>query len=175
MNVFHLFTLSISILVFIGLFTYSAMTFYSGKNTLFPPDMAPCPDGWKYQSDGTCKIPAPGKNSNLGYLEETGVPIYVYQNISDEPNYSYLSTYYDPTNYMTYKGQKNVHLPLGYFSGDIPYGYDTNHPEKGTINFSDPGWSSYGDPYCAIRNWAKTQNIQWDGMISYNNGCDVTS
>ena len=43
--------------------------------------------------------------------------------------------------------------------------------ESGSIDFTDSGWATYGDPYCTIKKWAKTQNIQWDGMASYDNGC----
>jgi hypothetical protein len=172
MKLFQLFTFIIATVVFIGLFIYCAVTFYSGKQTLFPPDMAPCPDNWKMNSDGTCKIPSPGMNTNLGYLAQTGRPIYVYNNIKTGPKYSYLASYYDIATDNTYQGQHNPKLPLGYYTQDIPNGYDVKNPQKGSIDFTDQGWASYGDPYCAIKSWAKTQNIQWDGMLSYNNSCE---
>ena len=171
MKVFQFFTILISTVIFIGLFIYCAVTYYSGKSTLFPPDMAPCPDNWKLNPNGTCKIPAPNLNANLGYLAQRGRPIYVYNNIKHVSKYSYLPTYYDPSTDTTYNGQKDPTLPLGYYSEDIPYGYDITNPQAGSIDFTDMGWSSYGDPYCAIKKWAKTQNIQWDGMASYNNPC----
>lgn len=171
MNTFNFLTLFISTLIFIGLFAYSAYIFYSGRRTLFPHDMAPCPDNWKMNSDGTCKIPAPSSHANLGYLEKTGQKIYVYENIEDESNYSYLPEYYDTASYTTYKGKVDPNLPLGYYTNDIPAGYDIGNPQKGVVDFHDPGWASHGDPYCAIKKWAQTQNIQWDGMLSYNNGC----
>lgn len=171
MEIFHLFTISIATLVFIGLFIYSAVVFYSGKRKLFPPDMAPCPDGWELNEDGTCKIPTPGPKSNLGNLANTGHPIYVYDNIKNQANYSYLPTYYDIDAGRTYTGRIRPDLPLGYYTKDIPFGYDNDNPELGSVNFADPGWASYGDPYCAMKKWAKTQNIQWDGLLSYNNSC----
>ena len=171
MTTFHLFTIIISTLIFIGLFAYSAYVFYSGKNTMFPPDMAPCPDNWKMDNDGKCKIPAPGQNTNVGYLAQTGVPVYVYKNIGETARYSYLKSYYDAIDDTHYKGEIDPNLSLGYYTKDIPYGYDVDYPEKGAIDFTHPGWASLGDPYCAIKKWAKIQNIQWDGMASYNNGC----
>jgi hypothetical protein len=171
MNKFHLFTLIISSIVFLGLFIYSAIIFYTSKKRLFPPDMAPCPDNWKMNADGTCKIPALGKTANLGYLAETGVPIYVYKNIGDTPTYSFLNTYFDPIDDTKYDGEIDPKIPLGYYTKDIPHGYSASHPESGSIDFTDSGWATYGDPYCTIKKWAKTQNIQWDGMASYDNGC----
>jgi hypothetical protein len=164
-------TITISVLVFVGLFTYSAVTFYKGKKTLFPPDMAPCPDNWKMNPDGTCKIPTPHKNANLGYLAQTGVPIFEYTNLKNEKKYTFLASYYDVITDKIYAGKTNPKLPLGYYTTDIPYGYDIDHPEEGSIDFTDKGWAYYGDPYCAIKQWAKTQNIQWDGLLAYNNGC----
>jgi hypothetical protein len=171
MNIFHQLTIGISVFIFIAVFTYCAVIFYRSKSTLFPPDMAPCPDNWKMNMDGTCKIPAPGKNANLGYLEQTGRKLYVYSNLSGDPKYSYLASYYDTNTEKKVAGKPNPRLPLGYYTSDIPYGYDIQHPEKGSIDFTDMGWASYGDPYCAIKKWAKTQNIQWDGLASYNNHC----
>ena len=171
MNIFYFLTFFISILIFLGLFAYSAYIFYSGKQTLFPPDMAPCPDNWSMNADGTCQIPIPSSHANLGYLAKTGRPIYMYDNITDNPNYSYLPSYYDTATYTTYTGKLVPNVPLGYYTTDIPAGYDIENPQNGNIDFTDPGWSAYGDPYCAIKQWAQTQNIQWDGMLSYNNGC----
>jgi hypothetical protein len=171
METFQLFTILIASMVFIGLFIYSAVIFYSGKNKIFPPDMAPCPDGWKLNKDGTCKIPTPGPTANLGNLENTGHQIFIYDNIKDQANYSYLPTYYDIITDETYKGRIDPNLPLGYYTKDIPAGYDVENPQLGVVNFADPGWASYGDPYCAMKKWAKTQNIQWDGILSYNNFC----
>ena len=171
MKNFQLFTIVIAVLVFIGLFIYCAIGFYTGKQTIFPPDMAPCPDNWKMNPDGTCKIPAPGMNSNLGYLAQTGRPIYVYNNLEGGPKYMYLEMYFDTATDTAYQGIRNTKLPLGYYTKDIPNGYDVENPQKGSIDFTDSGWATYGDPYCAIKAWAKTQNIQWDGMASYNNNC----
>ena len=171
MDIFHIFTILIAILVFLGLFIYSAVIFYTGKNRLFPPDMAPCPDGWKLNPDGTCKIPVPGPKSNLGNLANTGHKIYIYDNIHDITNYSYLPKYYDIISDTTYNGRVDPTLPLGYYTTDIPYGYDNENPQLGSVDFAHPGWASYGDPYCEMKKWAKTQNIQWDGLASYNNSC----
>lgn len=171
MKKFYLFTIVISVIVLFVLFVYSAIVFYNGKKTLFPPDISPCPDNWKLDDNGKCKIPSPKLNSNLGYLEKTGVPIYIYKNINDKSKYSFLSSYYDIETDETYDGEVDPNLPLGYYSKDIPYGYDNESPEKGHIDFTDPGWGSYGDPYCEIKKWAKIQNIQWDGLLSYNNKC----
>lgn len=169
MKLFHIFTLIISITVFLGLFVFSAVMFYTSKSKLFPPDMAPCPDNWKMNADGRCKIPAPGPKSNLGYLSKVGRPIYVYSNIDDQPHYSYLPTYYDLDEHDIIKGKIDPKLPLGYYTTDIPHGYDIETPQDGSVDFTDAGWAMSGDPYCSIKKWAQTQNIQWDGILSYNN------
>jgi hypothetical protein len=107
MESFHIITILIAFLVFLGLFIYSAIIFYSGKSKLFPPDMAPCPDGWKLNSDGTCKIPAPGPTANLGNLANTGNQIYVYDNTKGKSKYSFLPKYYDIVTDETYNQMQN--------------------------------------------------------------------
>jgi hypothetical protein len=171
MNTFHFLTFFVSILILLGLFVYSAIVFYSGRNTLFPHDMSPCPDNWKMNPDGTCQIPMPGPRSNLGRLGQTGQQIYIYDNDDSDATYSYLPKYYDTASFTTYQGKPATNLPRGYYKADIPAGYDVENPQKGSVNFHDPEWASHGDPYCAIKKWAQTQNIQWDGILSYNNGC----
>jgi hypothetical protein len=48
----------------------------------------------------------------------------------------------------------------------IPYGYNIRNPD--TVDFRDKGWASYGDPYCAIKQWSKENESAWDGISSYN-------
>lgn len=179
MQLFHILTIIIAISVFIGLFIYLFVTFY-GKNKSFPSDITDCPDYWKVNSDGTCQIPKPGE-MNLGNLDAVkdstgniislskGRQIYTYKNFKDgSTTYSYLPSYYDAVNPQLLFGKKADNLPLGYYQMDIPYGYDSDSPQTGTINFNDQGWASYGDPYCEIKKWASIHNIQWDGIANYN-------
>ena len=176
MQLFHILVLVISISVFIGLFIYTAIVFYK-KDTLYPQNISTCPDYWTVNSDGTCQIPPPG-STNLGNLGSAGKQLYLYPNITAAPrfngatsapipNISFLGSYADlssrvnPSPIITGKPINNA-----FDSNTIPYGYDVKNPTS--IDFGHPGWASYGDPYCAIQSWAKIQNIQWDGMASYN-------
>ena len=124
----------------------------------------------------------------MGGLKEKGLPIYKYSNIDGSyNNLSFLPSYYDFNNSNT---ESKSDLPLSaaingnplpnlryYLSDDIPNGYgnaynnyNLNNFEKNNyIDFQDSGWASQGDPYCQIKNWAKINNIQWDGMSNYNN------
>lgn len=179
MRLFHILTIIISLSVFIGLFIYTFITF-NKKNTSFSPDLTDCPDYWKVNEDGTCQIPKPGE-MNLGNLDAVmdekgttlsssrGRQIYKYKKFTDKSTtYSYLPSYYDPINPELLYGKPAKDLPLGYYQSDIPYGYDSDTPQRGVIDFNDGGWASFGDPYCEIKNWASMHNIQWDGIANYN-------
>lgn len=169
MQLFHILTFIISISVFLGLFIYIFVIFYT-KEKVYPPDITNCPDYWKINNSGQCIIPK--KNElNLGNLKEKGMPIYsykhydIYGNIQKE--YSYLTSYYNPVHPKTFIGTQEIKLPLGYYQNDIPHGYDSNNPQYGVIDFNDKGWGSYGNPYCEIQKWASQHNIQWDGIANY--------
>ena len=179
MQLFHILTFIISISVFIGLFIYVLVDFYTKKDS-FPPDITDCPDYWKVNADGTCKIPIPGE-LNLGNLDAVknssgvivssskGRQIYLYKSFKDESvTYSYLPSYYDPITPQLFFGKPATNLPLGYYNADIPYGYDSDMPQKGVVDFNDGGWASFGDPYCEIKKWSSMHNIQWDGIANYS-------
>jgi len=167
MKLFHILTIIISISVFIGLFIYTLVTFYS-KDLSFPHDITDCPDYWKVNKDGTCQIPKPDE-MNLGNLATKGRQIYTYVSFKDgSKTYSFLPSYYDPISSELLFGKKATNLPLGYYKMDIPYGYDSEIPESGVINFNDKGWASFGDPYCELKKWASQHDIQWDGIANYN-------
>jgi hypothetical protein len=173
---FHILTIIISIVVFLGLFIYTYVVYTENKNTLYPPDIANCPDFWEVNADGTCKIPQNGRNT--GNLKGVKTTLYEYDDIRGIPNLSYLSKYHDPGS-----RPKKASIPtrptanltpnplesrevIRYSLADIPYGYDPYNPT--VVNFTDMGWSSYGDPYCAIKQWANINGVNWDGMVSYN-------
>jgi hypothetical protein len=164
MQLFHKLVIYISIFVFIILFLYTAYVFYTTQNPIFPPDIPNCPDYWTTNSDGTCQIPHKG-DPNLGNLAFKGHPIYRYGT-----KYSFLANYDAVDGNGNITGIQNGENTnkIGYFNSDIPYGYDEENPQIDTVRFNDPGWASYGDPYCEIQRWAKINNIQWDGMASYN-------
>lgn len=190
MKLFQILLLIVSISIFIGLFIYTAAVFYSGeKSVIYPPDLTSCPDNWKMivrTIDGdkrhVCQIPPPDE-MNLGALKDKGIAIYKYPNIDGSGNnLSYLPKYYD-FNTVNINAQadtvvKGDPLPhLRYYSADdIPEGYGnaynkfemTNFENNNYIDFQASGWGSQGDPFCRIKNWAKINNIQWDGMSNYN-------
>jgi len=198
MKLFQILLLIVSISIFIGLFIYTAAVFYSGdKSTIYPPDLTSCPDNWKMivrTIDGdkrhVCQIPPPNE-MNLGALKEKGMAIYKYPNIDGTGNnLSYLPKYYDFQNSNTpnlnaalpdtvVKGDPMPHLRY-YSADDIPEGYGNtynkydmkNLENNNYIDFQAAGWASQGDPFCRIKNWAKINNIQWDGMSNYNR-CSV--
>lgn len=37
------------------------------------------------------------------------------------------------------------------------------------INFQDESWGSTSTRVCTLNNWAKINNISWDGISNYNN------
>jgi len=187
MQLFQILVLIVSISVFIGLFIYTAVVFYSGdKSIIYPPDITSCPDYWKLMkidAEGderiVCKIPLPHE-LNLGHLKEKGDNIYKYSKIdeNDNNNYmSYLPGYSEETNTIKTGELENA---LKYYSiDDIPEGYGNAYnrnfgtkfeefEKKNYIDFQHAGWASQGDPFCRINNWAKINNIQWDGMSNYN-------
>ena len=167
MTLFHILTMIISVSVFIGLFIYTYVTF-NNKDKSFPSDITDCPDYWKVNADGTCQIPRPGE-VNLGNLDSRGKQIYTYKGVEKgSKKYSYLPSYFDAIYPKLETGKIEPRLPLGYYQSDIPYGYDSDHPEMGKIDFNSDGWASFGDPYCEIKKWASIQNVQWDGIASYN-------
>jgi hypothetical protein len=80
---------------------------------------------------------------------------------------SYLSKYENGGPLITgIEEQKGV--VYGYYHSDIPHGYDSTNPKNDSINFQDPGWALFGDPYCEIQRWAIRHNIQWDGILNYD-------
>lgn len=158
MDLFYKLVILISVLVFLGLFAYTAIVFYMTRDTIYPPDIMTCPDYWKITPEGRCKIPAAGK-LNLGNLGAKGHPIYVYDNIQGIPHYSLLSEYYDPVSGDLYKGRLDKTLAPGFYNADIPYGYDEENPQIDSIDFNDAGWASYGDPQKEIHRWKAVNNI----------------
>jgi hypothetical protein len=175
MDAFHILTIIISIVVFLGLFIYTFVIYTSNKDHVYPPDMASCPDFWEVNPDGSCKIPTDGVNT--GNLKGVKTTLYTYGNINDMPNLSYLGSYDDtgslpPTTAIPTRASSKINPTSNnqvtrYSVADIPYGYDPYNPT--VVNFSDMGWSSYGDRYCAIKRWANINGVNWDGLVSYNN------
>jgi hypothetical protein len=204
MKLFHILTIIISIVVFLGLFIYTCVIYYSDTPTIFPKDMTACPDFWTVNPDGTCQIPLPieGVSSlNIGKLSDsqhTQYPMYTYAQqdtidisgknldaLLEVSNISFLPSYNDPGNFLQ-RTRYGTNFPIGNVRGpsvksgevskemvyrydvsnNIPYGYTMQN--TGAIDFKDKGWSTYGDPYCAIQSWAKQNDIAWDGMMAYN-------
>jgi hypothetical protein len=195
MQLFQIFVILISISIFIGLFIYTATIYYRGsKSKQYPPDLSSCPDYWKIMKreiDGdvrhVCQIPSINE-LNLGGLKEKGLPLYKYSNIDGNihNNISFLPSYYDFHNNNTDSNSDlSSYIPEGYSlpnlryysTDDIPNGYGNAYnnynlnkfEQNNYIDFQDSGWASHGDPYCQIKNWAKINNIQWDGISNYNN------
>lgn len=166
MKTFHILTLIIAILIFSILLIYSAVKM-SQQKSIYPPIITNCPDLWTVDDSGNCEIPS-DPALNIGTL--TGKPLFLYDQFRDTDmnGYSFLpqvmhgNTAYNGTPQKT-SDNKTV---MGYFSYDIPYGFDPAKPTK--INFNDPLWGSQGDPNCAIKLWAGQKEIQWDGIKSYS-------
>jgi hypothetical protein len=203
MELFHILTIIIAVVVFLGLFIYTSIIYYNDLSTIYPKDMTACPDFWTVNPDGTCQIPtpAPGESSvNIGKLadsQQTRFPTYTYNTVPLDPsgikldslldvsNISFLPSYNDPGNFLR-RTKNGTNFPASIIrnpskqsgkpseqevyrydiSNNIPYGYSIQNP--GAIDFKDKGWSTYGDPYCAIQSWTKQNDIAWDGMLSYN-------
>lgn len=72
MESFYWIVLVIAIVALIGSLTYVGilMTFYTTKNTTYPPVAASCPDFWNISSTNECMIPTwdEGNGRNIGSL-----------------------------------------------------------------------------------------------------------
>ena len=186
MKVFHMLTIMIAILFFIGLFSYTAIIQYLDSAPVeFPGDMTSCPDYWEIDEDGHCIIPTnPGEVSynNRGHLEFSQNKSYslynYYQGLGRVSTLgsNYLEKYNDDTvpGLGTRVGEKSGREVYRYNIGlnnDIPAGYDSQNQE--VINFKDPQWAmktvnkGFGDPYCGIGEWVKQNGIQWDSINAY--------
>ena len=164
MTIFHILTLVIAILIFSILFIYTAVQM-SKQKTLYAPIIPNCPDLWTLDSSGNCNIPQ-DSSSNIGTL--TSKPLYYYDNGNSDFTKSTMTHGYSflpqiNVNDISYNG--TLQDKNGYFSYDIPYGFDQANPTK--INFNDPGWGSQGDPNCAMQLWSKQHGITWDGINAY--------
>lgn len=164
MTIFHILTLSIAILIFSILLIYTGVEM-SKQKSIYPPIIPNCPDLWTLDNSGNCIIPQDPK-SNIGTL--TSKPLYLYNNsnanfTSSTMTYGYSFLPQLKVGDNTYSG--NI-TGKGYFSNDIPYGFDPANPTK--INFNDPKWGSQGDPNCAMQLWAKQNGITWDGINAYS-------
>lgn len=179
MTIFHLLTFIISFVILIGLILFVSLTLFE-EEKVYPPDFTDCPDYWKVNPDGTCQIPHPN-SINMGTLKYKSEEIYKYNfdasgNVtessdSQNPSYnSYLSKYNSNKvgNIKKTGIEQESGVKYGYYQSDIPHGYDMTNPMNDSIDFRDPGWALYGDPYCEIRRWAIRHNIQWDGILNYN-------
>jgi hypothetical protein len=175
MQRFNTFTLIVASVVFLGLFIYTAVIYYNNTDTLYPRDVAQCPDFWSIDSSGACVIPTNG--INIGDLSGGPVELYTYT-FGSRTGTSYLKEYDHPTPTLTKNpkaplatptkiaGTKGPQIILFDIYQDIPSGYDRTNP--GVIDFEDKGWGSYGDPNCAIKKWVNQHNISWDGISNYN-------
>ena len=174
MNLFHILTIIISIVVFLGLFIYTMVIYYNDIPTIFPKDMTSCPDFWTVNPNGTCQIPTPGPKDepavNVGLLtrsqkEKHVIYNYEQKNVADDsgtyidlsltvPNKSYLPSYNDPGNILqkTPTGMNfspnNVRNPgkkTYSTSGSEVYRYDIHNYIPAGYSISDPGNIDFND------------------------------
>lgn len=164
MDTFYIVIVVISSIVLfcVGILMYFQFS-YEDK-VIFPYVETDCPDNWKIHPDGSCIIPPPGRNT--GTMQ--GKPIYMY-NIGNKLEYTMLESIYNMTIQSEMKGELYPDV-LGYYSVDIPHGYDTDNPQINRVDFTDLGWDNYGSSLCEKRKWARIKNIAWDGVTNYN-GC----
>ena len=178
MNLFHILSIIISVVVFLGLFIYTMVIYYNDVPKIFPKDMTSCPDFWTVNPNGTCQIPTPGPNNepavNIGLLEKSQTDnkytIYTYTKISDiDPsgiyldktldvsNISYLSSYNDPGNFLqrTKRGTnfppsitRNPSTQTGFDSKKTVYRYDVSSNIPYGYSIHSPGDIDFND-----RNW----------------------
>ena len=165
MTLFHILTLVIAILIFSILLIYTGVQMFKQK-TMYPPIIPNCPDLWSIDSSGNCIIPQ-DPTSNIGTLKNK--PLYLYNTpganfTKSTMTYGYSFLPQIKVGQTTYTG--TLQDKKGYFSNDIPYGFNPANPT--VINFNDPGWGSQGDPNCAMKLWSKQNGITWDGINAYS-------
>lgn len=177
MDLFHILTIIISLVVFLGLFIYTCVIYYSGTPTIFPKDMTACPDFWTVNPDGTCQIPLPADGAsslNIGKLtdsQHTQYPVYTYKQqdtidpsgikldiLSNVSNISFLSSYNDPGNFLQ-RTQYGTNFPISIIRGpslqsgtsstEQVYRYDVSNNIPYGYSVQNPGAIDFKD-----KGWA---------------------
>jgi hypothetical protein len=156
MELFYMITAGIAIVLLILILTYFGLTMVKNEAAVFPPSKNYCPDGWGLGTGADASFCAiPNLSSVSGNLVGNSVPL----------NYNVGSLYNidATTNKIT-----------GYNSDVLTTkktpGYDSTQQ---AINFNDAGWGSLlqgQSSICALKNWANTNGIMWDGVSNYT-GC----
>jgi hypothetical protein len=141
MESFYWTVLVVAIIALIGALTYVGvlMTYYTKKDTAYPPVASSCPDFWTVSASNPAKCNIPAGDAagikNIGSLYETttsseGKPVYTLK----------LST-------------ANTH------------GLDATNK---TIDFSAAEWGAGSGAVCKKHSWANQNGLVWDGVSNYN-------
>lgn len=186
MRSFHKIVIGIAVLVAIIIYIVM-ISDYSVRDKTHPPVLTDCPDGWKAKDYGVCYLPNPtvskitdetdptkqtlkidNATNNLGNL--VGHPIYKYS-VGEKMEYSMIEKYYSLPEFrnvdgITFTSPSNP--VVGYYTNDIPAGYNEKAPQNNWIDFNDNGWARNGTRMCEIGRWARMHNIMWDGVSNAN-------
>ena len=160
MELFYMITAGIAIVLLILILTYFGLTMVKNEASVFPPSKNYCPDGWGLGTGGDASFCAiPDLNSDPSHpgssLVGQSVPL----------NYNVGSLYSIDATTSKITGYNGNVLT----TKNTP-GYDSTQQ---AINFNDAGWGSLlqgQSSICALKNWANTNGIMWDGVSNYT-GC----
>jgi len=154
MELFYIITMGIAIVLLILILTYFGLNLSKNTAAVFPPTKNYCPDNWTTSNNGNlCAIPS--ITPATGSINGKALPGHY--------NTGLLITGNATTTYA-YNG--NV------LTGSVTPGFVTNI-NGNSINFNDAGWGTQlqgQSSICALKNWANTNGIMWDGVSNYT-GC----
>ena len=153
MELFYIITMGIAIVLLILILTYFGLNLSKNTASVFPPTKNYCPDNWTTGTDGNlCAIPS--LTTATGTLKGNALPSHYNTGLlitgSATTDYAYNTT--DVLN-----------------TKKTP-GYDSDNK---AIDFNDAGWGTQlqgKSSICALKNWANTNGIMWDGVSNYT-GC----
>ena len=141
MESFYLIVLAVAIIALIGTLTYVGvlMTYYTNKNTAYPPVASSCPDFWTVSASNIAKCNIPAGDAagikNIGSMYETTT------NSDGKPVYT-----------------------LKLSSANTP-GLDATNK---MIDFSAAEWGAGSGAVCKQQSWANQNGLIWDGVSNYN-------
>jgi hypothetical protein len=153
MELFYIITMGIAIVLLILILTYFGLNLSKNTAAVFPPTKNYCPDNWTTSTDGNlCAIPSITPAGDT--LDGKALPNYYNTGLLISGNATTAYSYNTTTVLNT----------------KITPGYDS---EKKAIDFNHAGWGTLlqgQSTICALKNWANTNGIMWDGVSNYT-GC----
>jgi hypothetical protein len=144
MELFYLIVAGVAIFVLvIILASMGLMLQYQDNQIVYPPTARTCPDYWSMDLSGNCVFPS-DTSVNVGNLDSSHAGIHPSGLTTNSPITS------SPLLYAPFAKSTTT------ITGKTSWAFDPNNTAWGT------------NSVCLKRQWAKTNNIEWDGISNYN-------